>query len=132
MSHSIPRTATLGRRSPAGGSGIATGNRGLLRNEQLIIVQPHYDLLRDVEPLFGRTRAFTANVHRDFLTAFPQADVTVADDRWAWIGEPGGMLEKWVAMPREERTRLVSLPMGRLLVQDWEPTIQALLPPGSP
>lgn len=114
---------------------VAAGNRDLLRNEQFTIIQPHYDFLRASEPEFiGRTGAFTRNIHpyhRDFLTAFPQADIINPDDRWAWIDEPNGMLPKWTVMPPGERQRLVDLPMDTLIRQDWGPTIPELLPPGS-
>jgi hypothetical protein len=79
-------------------------------------------------------RAFTGNVHpyhRGFPTAFSQGDITLADDRWSWIDEPGGMPPKWVVMPAAERVRLDSLTMDQLMRQDWGPAIPELLPPGS-
>ncbi|WP_437912530.1 hypothetical protein WME73_36270 [Sorangium sp. So ce302] len=118
---------------------IAAGNQMLLENEQFAIIQPFYDaLMRDPDPLGGftvrRTRAFTRNVHpyhRDFLTAFPLGDVLIANDRWAWITEPDGMWQKWVAMPEAERTRLATLPMDDLIHQRWGQVLPGLLPPGS-
>jgi hypothetical protein len=71
----------------------------------------------------------------------PSGDVTVADDRWAWITLPGGMWEKWaerrgtpelpVAMSGEERMRLVVLPLDRIMRRDWAPVDQSLLRPGA-
>jgi hypothetical protein len=116
---------------------IATGNKMLLANEQFTIIQPLYDAIKsnpDSGDTFSHTRAFTSNVHpyhRDFSTAFPSADVTVADDRWAWISEPDGMWEKWVVIPPDERTRLVSLAIDDIIKQRWAPTISEFLPPGS-
>ncbi|WP_437488783.1 hypothetical protein WME75_09435 [Sorangium sp. So ce1014] len=117
---------------------VAEGNRMLLQNEQFSIIQPHYDMLRshfETAATVRLTRAFTRNIHpyhRDFLTAFPVGDVLAANDRWAWITEPGGMWEKWGVMPSEERTRLVSLSMDDLIYQRWGQLLQWLLPPGSP
>jgi hypothetical protein len=62
----------------------------------------------------------------------PGKDVTLADDRWAWITEPGGMWEKWVVMPAAERRRLVNLSMDDIMAQRWGSCLPALLPPGGP
>jgi hypothetical protein len=117
---------------------IAGGNQMLLSNEQFSIIQPLYDAIKN-EPsaagAFASTRAFTSNVHPyhlDFETAMPGGDVTNADDRWTWITQPGGMWDKWVIMPAEERHRLVNLSIEDIIAQRWGTTIQSLLPPGSP
>jgi hypothetical protein len=117
---------------------IAEGNRMLLENEQFSIIQPYYNQLRrniDSAWFARHIRAFTGNIHpyhRDFLTVFQSGDVTLYADRWQWIMEPGGMWEKWVIMPHEERARLVSLSMDELIGKRWGETIVSLLPPGSP
>jgi hypothetical protein len=72
--------------------------------------------------------------HRDFIIVLPQGDVTVFNDRWAWITEPDGMWAKWVIMPSvapRERTRLVTLSFGDIINQFWGPDVQALLPTGA-
>jgi hypothetical protein len=118
---------------------IAAGNQALLENEQFTIIQPLYDAIRasDEAGIFNRTRAFTNSIHpyhRDFLVRFPTGDVTVAEDRWAWITEEDGMWAKWVNMPTvapQERTRLVSLTFDDLLQRRFAPVVQALLPVGA-
>lgn len=137
---------------------VATGNKMLLWNEQFTIIQPLYDKVKadeDNRHLFGRLfygpmhnlKAFTNSIHpyhRDFLISLPTGDIVKALDRWSWITETGGMWEKWaekrgvpaapVAMKQTERTRLVKLPMDKLIdrqfgaAQDLDPT---LLPPGA-
>jgi hypothetical protein len=65
---------------------------------------------------------------------FPTGDVTVADDRWAWITEENGMWAKWVIMPSvasEEHSRLSSLSFSDILSQRFDPVVQELLPPGA-
>jgi hypothetical protein len=121
------------------GTRIAGGNQALLENEQFSIVQPQYDTLAQSSEswIFGKTSAFTRAIHpyhRDFLVRFPQSDVTVANDRWAWITEPDGMWQKWVVMPTiavDERTRLVSLSFDDILNQKFDPVVHALLPTGA-
>ncbi len=117
---------------------IASGNQRLLSNEQFTIIQPLYDAIK-AEPSaaadFSHTRAFTGNIHPyhfDFETVMQTGDVTVADDRWAWITQPGEMWDKWVTMPAEERHRLVNLSIEDIIAQRWGPVIESLLPPGSP
>jgi hypothetical protein len=119
-------------------SQIATGNQGLLANEQFAIIQPLYDVIK-AEPSaagsFAHTRAFTSNIHPyhdDFETVMQTGDVTVADDRWAWITQADGMWDKWVIMPTEERRRLVNLPIDDIIAQRWGPVVPSLLPTGSP
>ena len=118
---------------------VAAGNQALLENEQFTIIQPFYDAIRasNEADTFSHTRAFTNNIHpyhRDFLVRFPNGDVTLADDRWAWITEEDGMWAKWVSMPSvapQERTRLVSLTFDDLLQRRFAPVVQALLPTGA-
>jgi hypothetical protein len=113
---------------------VASGNQMLLSNEQFSIIQPLYDAIK-AEPnaaeSFAHTRAFTSNIHPyhlDFEEAMQGGDVTNADDRWAWITQPGGMWDKWVIMPAEERQRLVNLSIEDIIAQRWGPIIQSLLP----
>lgn len=116
---------------------IAEGNQKLLANEQLSIIQPHYDFLiaSDQGWIFERSRAFTENIHpyhRAFLLAFPMSDIRLANDRWAWITEQNGMLEHWVAAGTPERSRLVSLPFDEIIHRQFGPIGRPdLLPPGS-
>jgi hypothetical protein len=118
---------------------IASGNRGLLENEQFTIIQPLYDAIAASSEaiVFRRTRAFTNKIHpyhRDFLVRFPTGDVIRADDRWAWITEDDGMWAKWVIMEDVapgERTRLVSLTFSDILAQRFDPIVPALMPPGA-
>ena len=124
----------------SGDSGqVADGNRALLENEQFSIIQPLYDKIAasSEASLFSHTRAFTDKIHpyhRDFLVSFPTSDVIIAQDRWAWITEDGGMYAKWVLMPSvssTERTRLVSLSFDDLLRQNFAPVVGALMSPGA-
>ncbi len=121
---------------------IANGNLALLENEQFTIVQPYYDAIRTSnEPgvlgTFRYTSAFTNKIHpyhRDFIIVLPQGDVTVFNDRWAWITETDGMWAKWVIMPSvapQERTRLVTLLFSDIINQFWGSDVQALLPTGA-
>jgi hypothetical protein len=122
---------------------IASGNRALLENEQFTIIQPHYDDLK-AQTSLALTSPFTNSIHpyhRDFIVDLPTGDITVANDRWAWITLSGGMWEKWaeghgtpelpVVMSRDERVRLVSLSLDRSIRRDWAPVDQSLLPPGA-
>jgi hypothetical protein len=64
----------------------------------------------------------------------PNGDVTLPDDRWAWIAEEDGMWAKWVNMPTvapQERTLLVSLTIDDLLQRRFAPVVQALPPTGA-
>jgi hypothetical protein len=118
---------------------IAAGNQALLENEQFSIIQPQYDAIAQSDDCgtFAKTSAFTGAIHpyhRDFIVRFPQSNVTVANDRWAWITEPEGMWAKWVVMPTvaaDERTRLVSLSFDDILKQKFDPVVDALLPTGA-
>ena len=118
---------------------VTAGNQALLENERFTIIQPQYDAIKQSSEagIFAKTSAFTRAIHpyhRDFIVKFPQGDVTVADDRWAWVTEPDGMWQKWVAMPAiapAERTRLVSLSFDDILNQRFGPTVDALMPPGA-
>jgi hypothetical protein len=122
---------------------VTLGNRALLENEQFTVIQPHYDAIKAQSSL-GLASPFTNSVHpyhRDFTVDMPSGDVTVADDRWAWVTLPGGMWEKWaerhgtpelpVAMSGEERMRLVVLPLDRIMRRDWAPIDQSLSRPGA-
>jgi hypothetical protein len=116
---------------------IVEGNKMLLANEQFTIIQPLYESLKKnfhSKGAFDYTSIFTQNVHpyhRAFLRVLPQGDVTNAKDRWAWIIESGGMMDKWGVMAVTERTRLVNLSMDDLLAQRWGQIKSDLLPPGS-
>ena len=126
---------------------IAEGNKALLEIEQYSIIQPLYDRLRNSNEygMFRLARTATANVHpyhRDFILASPTIipwDITVFNDRWAWITEPGGMWEKWaegyrgptVGVSSAERSRLVNLPFDKIVRRDFAPIDQSLLPPGA-
>ncbi|MFT3924533.1 MAG: hypothetical protein QM778_18485 [Myxococcales bacterium] len=134
---------------------IAKGNVKLLANEQFSIIQPYYDrVLNSPESSLVRLRhkltsastitSFTNSIHpyhRDFLLSLPTGDVLIAKDRWAWITESGGMWEKWgekrgvpalpIEMSKQERARLVSLPMEKIIRRDWAPVDSSLLPPGA-
>jgi hypothetical protein len=119
---------------------IVQGNRMLLANEQWTIIQPHYDYLmasldRLNEFKLLRAGAFAENIHpyhRAFLLAFPQGVILEGADRWAWITEAGGMMEKWAAMGPDERNRLVAIDIDRLIRQDFDmPGRPDLLYPGS-
>lgn len=118
---------------------VGSGNQALLENEQFSIIQPQYDAITQSSEagIFGKTSAFTRAIHpyhRDFLVKFPQGDVTVADDRWAWITETDGMWQKWVVMPTiaaAERTRLVSLSFDDILNQKFAPIVDGLMPTGA-
>jgi hypothetical protein len=104
---------------------IAEGNRMLLANEQWSIIQPHYDYLLATldfvsQLMFMRTSAFAGHIHpyhRDFIVAFPTSNVLIAEDRWNWITESGGMMEKWIATGAQERNRLISLDMDAIIAQ---------------
>ncbi|MDA2394495.1 hypothetical protein PDN30_15980 [Bacillus cereus] len=120
---------------------IAEGNKNLLENEQYTIVQPQYDLIKNIWEA-DKMGSFTSNIHpyhRDFITSRPTGKITSFDDRWAWITEPGGMWVKWaegytgstIGVDSTERSRLVNLPFDKILRQDFAPIIQELLPPGS-
>ncbi len=130
---------------------VPTGNRMLLENEQISIIQPLYRAELKNEPGRGPlcapmryVRAFTNSIHpyhRDFLLSRPQGDIINAVDRWGWITETGGMWEKWgemrgtvhapIVMSRDERVRLVSLAMDQLIRRQFAPIRQELLPPGA-
>ena len=130
---------------------VPIGNRMLLENEQLSIIQPLYDAQSKKEtgvgPLCAPMRslkAFTNSIHpyhRDFLLSQPRGDVINPNDRWSWITETGGMWEKWgemrgvphapIVMLRDERIRLASLTMDQLIRRQFAPVKQELLPPGA-
>jgi hypothetical protein len=119
---------------------IAEGNRMLLANEQWSIIQPHYDYLLATldfvsQLMFMRTSAFAGHIHpyhRDFIVAFPTSNVLIAGDRWNWITESGGMMEKWIAAGAQERNRLISLDMDAIIAQRFGiPGRPDLLYPGS-
>jgi len=130
---------------------VPTGNRMLLRNEQISIIQPLYDAELKKEPGRGPLcapmrwlKAFTNSIHpyhRDFLLSRPRGDIINGEDRWGWITETGGMWEKWgemrgvpespIVMSRAERIRLVSLTMDQLIRREFAPVDQSLLPPGA-
>lgn len=130
---------------------VPIGNRMLLENEQISIIQPLYEAELKNEPGRGplcapmrSMRAFTNSIHpyhRDFLLARPQGDIINARDRWGWITETGGMWEKWgemrgvvhapIVMQRDERVRLASLTMDQLIQRQFAPIKQELLPPGA-
>jgi len=118
---------------------VARGSQMLLANEQFTIIQPLYEAIRSdprSKSEFSSTRAFTSNVHpyhRDFEESMPGGtDVTLADDRWTWITQPNGMWERWVAIPTDERARLVNLPFDDIIAQRWGPTLSEFLPVGGP
>ena len=113
---------------------VAEGNRRLLANEQFSIVQPFYDLIvadPEAGPVFRQLTNSARRVHpyhRDFAQVVPGGDLSDPDQRWAWIDEPGGMWDAWVALPPEERLRLVELPLDDLVAQQWGPVIEGLGP----
>ena len=113
---------------------VAEGNRDLLANEQFSIVQPFYDLIvadPEAGPVFRQSTGSARRIHpyhRDFAQVVPGGDLTDPDQRWAWIDEPGGMWDAWVALPAEERLRLVELPHSDLVAQQWGPVIEELVP----
>jgi hypothetical protein len=113
---------------------VAEGNRDLLANEQFSIVQPFYDLMvadPEAGPVFRRSGGSARCIHpyhRDFAEVVPGGDLSDPDQRWASIDEPGGMWDAWVALPSEERLRLVKLPLDDLVAQRWGPVIEELVP----
>jgi hypothetical protein len=120
---------------------IVQGNHMLLANEQWTIIQPHYDYLMATlngldEFKLMRASAFAENIHpyhRAFILAFPQSNILQGADRWAWITEADGMMEKWATMGPDERNRLIAIDMDRLIRQDFGiPGRPDLLYPGSP
>jgi hypothetical protein len=113
---------------------VATGNLDLLGIEQYSIIQPFYDqILADpaAGPVLRQTGGSARRIHpyhRNFAEVVPNGDLSDPDQRWSWIAEPGGMWEAWVALPAEERRRLVELPLEDLTAQEWGPVIAEWAP----
>jgi hypothetical protein len=114
---------------------IAEGNRDLLENEQMSIIQPHYEFIRTF--LFsGLVGPFTNAIHpyhRAFIVDIPQGNILIANDRWNWITRQDGMFQRWNDIGTQERIRLVSMDFDRLCNGDFGIAGRPdLLPPGGP
>lgn len=104
---------------------IALGNQMLLKTEQLLTIQPHYEAIREdfyANRFFRFTRFVMRNIHpyhRRFILEFPFGDVTFFADRWQWISHPNGMWARWIQLPQIERNRLVALPNEAIIKHQW-------------
>ena len=83
---------------------IVAGNLALLRREQEIIAQPRWDELAGLPAGTGAVVSFLFSILAenpipngpDFADVVPGGNITVFDDRWAWVSDsPDPSLAMW-------------------------------------
>lgn len=128
-------------KSGATDADLAAGNKILLRNEQKIIIQPNYDMMKaanETSFVMSKLGVFTPNIHPyhlSFTLAMgTSVNVVDFDPRWTWITKDASMLDNWCKAGNTERRRLANLPMEPDIInQRWGQIGRPdLLPPGAP
>ncbi len=111
----------------------AQGGVLIAEREQKVFIQNGFDSVVTNE-LTGRAGAITQCPHpygRSFSVVEPAGSIQIQEDRWNWITTD--MWPTWVALPPEERGRLVDLSFESMIARNFTltgPLLSAYLPRG--